>query len=48
MYHPAAALHQQSLRQVLKTDALKIPQVIASAKKLSSKEKTEAQQLSLF
>lgn len=49
MYHPAAALHQQSLREVLKNDALKIPQALAEARKPPVVEKTvQAQQLSLF
>lgn len=29
MYHPAAALHQQSLKQTIEADMLKIPQVLA-------------------
>lgn len=29
MYHPAAALHQQSLRQTIKDDMLKIPALLA-------------------
>ncbi|GAI06725.1 unnamed protein product, partial [marine sediment metagenome] len=31
MYHPAAALHQQSLRQTIETDMLKIPSLLAQA-----------------
>jgi uracil-DNA glycosylase len=51
MYHPAAALHQQSLRQVIKEDMLKIPSLLEQ--KLEQKkeivEKTpEPQQLNLF
>jgi uracil-DNA glycosylase len=33
MYHPAAALHQQSLRETLEQDMLKIPAYLAEAKK---------------
>jgi uracil-DNA glycosylase family 4 len=29
MYHPAAALHQQSLRETIKADMLKIPRLLA-------------------
>ncbi|MEE9201728.1 MAG: uracil-DNA glycosylase [Dehalococcoidia bacterium] len=50
MYHPAAALHQQSLRKVIQEDMLKLPQALEAAEKA---EKMEAQpappeQLSLF
>ncbi len=31
MYHPAAALHQQSLRQTIQADMLKIPALLAEA-----------------
>jgi DNA polymerase len=31
MYHPAAALHQQSLRQAIEADMLKIPLLLAEA-----------------
>jgi uracil-DNA glycosylase len=47
MYHPAAALHQGSLRSVIETDMLRIPQILAKAKELPQ-EAAEAQQLSLF
>ncbi|MEK7281743.1 MAG: uracil-DNA glycosylase [Chloroflexota bacterium] len=33
MYHPAAALHQQSLRRVIQEDILKLPQALAAAQK---------------
>jgi DNA polymerase len=36
MYHPAAALHQQNLRQVLIEDFQRLPQVIARARALRS------------
>lgn len=47
MYHPAAALHQGSLRKIIEADMLKIPQVLAQAEKLAE-AKAEPQQLSLF
>ena len=47
MYHPAAALHQGSLRTIIETDMLKIPQILAAANELPQ-EAAEAQQLSLF
>lgn len=47
MYHPAAALHQGSLRKVIEADMLTIPQILAQAEKLSEAE-AEPQQLSLF
>jgi len=47
MYHPAAALHQGSLRQTIETDMLKIPQILAQGKDLPQDE-VESQQLSLF
>jgi len=47
MYHPAAALHQGSLRKIIEADMLKIPQILAQAEKLQEAE-AEPQQLSLF
>lgn len=47
MYHPAAALHQGSLRKQIETDMLKIPQILAQAEKLIEGE-PQPQQLSLF
>ena len=47
MYHPAAALHQQSLRQAIEEDMLKIPSFLAQAKAIVP-EKQEPQQLSMF
>jgi uracil-DNA glycosylase family 4 len=47
MYHPAAALHQGSLRKIIEADMLNIPQILAQADKLTENE-TEPQQLSLF
>ena len=47
MYHPAAALHQGSLRKIIEVDMLKIPQILAQAENLAEAE-AEPQQLSLF
>ena len=47
MYHPAAALHQQSLRQIIQQDMLKIPSLLAQAKEMPE-EKKEPEQLSMF
>lgn len=47
MYHPAAALHQQSLRQTIMDDMLKIPALIKKEKKTGEKI-PEPQQLSMF
>ncbi len=47
MYHPAAALHQQSLRQAIETDMLKIPALLAQAKNMTE-TKSQPQQLKMF
>jgi len=47
MYHPAAALHQQSLRQAIETDMLKIPTLLAQAESVAEAE-PQPQQLSMF
>ncbi len=47
MYHPAAALHQQSLRRVIEADMLKIPSLLSQAEKLPEAEKGP-EQLSMF
>ncbi len=47
MYHPAAALHQQSLRQAIETDMRKIPALLAEARTMAETE-APAQQLSMF
>jgi len=47
MYHPAAALHQGSLRKIIEVDMLKIPHILAQAENLEEAE-AEPQQLSLF
>lgn len=50
MYHPAAALHQQSLRETLENDMKKIPQYLADLKKPVEvkPEPPTVQQLSMF
>lgn len=47
MYHPAAALHQQKLRQVIEDDMRKIPQILADSAEVVE-EQEEPGQLSLF
>jgi len=47
MYHPAAALHQGNLRQIIEADMLKIPSLLADAEKLTEAE-SNPQQLNLF
>ncbi len=47
MYHPAAALHQQSLRQVIMEDMLKIPPFLAQAAEVVEEEH-KPEQLSMF
>lgn len=54
MYHPAAALHQGSLRGVIQSDMLKIPELLATIHKESENnqaqdpKKEEFQQLKLL
>ena len=54
MYHPAAALHQHSLRATIEQDFLRIPELITQATRIpeiadtESNEKEEPKQLSLF
>jgi uracil-DNA glycosylase family 4 len=48
MYHPAAALHQQSLRQTLKQDMLKIPALLAIEKAPPAPQPAQTKQLHLF
>jgi uracil-DNA glycosylase family 4 len=49
MYHPAAALHQPSLRQTIKEDMLRIPELIEKAAQIAeSPLPVEAEQLKLF
>jgi len=47
MYHPADALHQQSLRQVVQADMLKIPLLLAEAETITE-AREQPQQLSMF
>ncbi|MCK4274371.1 MAG: uracil-DNA glycosylase [Dehalococcoidales bacterium] len=47
MYHPAAALHQQSLRQAIEADMLKIPKILAEATSVQETE-PQPQQLNMF
>lgn len=49
MYHPAAALHQQSLRQTIEADMQKIPRLLAEASNLpEDSEEPPSRQLSMF
>jgi uracil-DNA glycosylase family 4 len=54
MYHPAAALHQRSLRSVLEADFAKLPELIAQADAAPEYEEeaadngTQGEQLSMF
>ena len=47
MYHPAAALHQGSLRQIIEADMLRIPQILARGEEIAEAA-AGSQQLSLF
>ncbi|MBM2831139.1 MAG: dpo [Dehalococcoidia bacterium] len=47
MYHPAAALHQQSLRKTIEADFQKLPQVLAGLEQVEVATPA-AQQLSMF
>ena len=47
MYHPAAALHQQSLRRTIEEDMFKIPSLLAQAKSMTE-TKEQPKQLSMF
>ena len=47
MYHPAAALHQGSLRSIIEADMLKIPAILQESQSLPETEEPP-QQLSLF
>ena len=49
MYHPAAALHQPSLRRTVEEDMRRIPELIEQAAQMAeSLPPTEAEQLKLF
>lgn len=43
MYHPAAGLHQQSLKESIRSDFKKIPLVIAEAERLAADGKMKAE-----
>ena len=47
MYHPAAALHQQSLRRAIEEDMLRIPQLLAQAESMTETDK-KPKQLNMF
>jgi len=47
MYHPAAALHQYSLRHTIEDDMLKIPPLVAEAKNIPE-TREEPKQLNMF
>jgi DNA polymerase len=49
MYHPAAALHQPSLRRTIEEDMQRIPQLIEQAEQMAESElPAQAEQLRLF
>ena len=51
MYHPAAALHQQSLRRTIEEDMLKIPSLLAEVQNVAETEpepQSQPQQLKMF
>lgn len=49
MYHPAAALHQQRLRETIKADMRRIPELLAKERSLSAeKQEASPEQLSMF
>jgi uracil-DNA glycosylase family 4 len=50
MYHPAAALHQQSLKQAIEADMLKIPKVLSEASGVPEDRPSDdsGQQLNMF
>lgn len=49
MYHPAAALHQQRLRETIKADMRRIPELLAQARSIpEEKQEVSPEQLSMF
>jgi uracil-DNA glycosylase family 4 len=54
MYHPAAALHQRSLRPILEADFVRLPDLIAQANEIpefieeTNSEESPPEQLSMF
>ena len=47
MYHPAAALHQQSLKETIRSDFKKIPQIMAEAERRLAEEPQKSEPPSL-
>ena len=47
MYHPAAALHQQSLRRIIEEDMTKIPSLLVETREIKEAE-PKPQQLTMF
>ena len=47
MYHPAAGLHQQSLKDTIRSDFKKIPQIMADAERKSVEEQGKTEELKL-
>ncbi len=49
MYHPAAALHQHSLKETIKADMLKIPPLLSQLEDMQeTKEEAQTKQLNMF
>jgi len=49
MYHPAAALHQYSLKETIKADMLKIPPLLAQVNGMQEEKKeTQVKQINMF
>jgi DNA polymerase len=50
MYHPAAALHQQSLRMAIEADMLKIPKLLAESSPIEEAQSSteDGRQLNMF
>ena len=50
MYHPAAALHQQSLKMAIEADMLKIPKLLVEASRIEESQPSteDGRQLNMF
>ena len=48
MYHPAAALHQQNLREVIEADIKKLPTLLKEILPVEVEKEREGEQLSMF
>jgi DNA polymerase len=49
LYHPAAALHQPSLKAIVEADVLKIPRLLDEMERMEEAvQRPQPQQLSLF